>query len=654
MELANIEKAWGAKFGPPKAVNTARGPRLLRTAEPTQAFWAAWREQKAAIKSNGYGVGKDRNTGRWILSHWGEEKSHGEKQAAKAASRSTDAPFRVDLPDGLELMPFQRAGAKFLTENDNSLLADEMGLGKTIQVIAALNAIRPESVLIVVPAFLKLNWAKELAVWDTTGLPVHVINGGKHYDLPARCIAIVNYDVLKKHHALLRSRTWSVLVADEAHYAKNDRAQRTRELLGHSNRKRPDTNVEPIRAERKWLLTGTPITARPKDLFGLVHYLDPKNWPNAFKFFQRYCDAHHNGWGWDFSGASNLDELQDRLRSTIMVRRLKSEVLTELPAKVRHSLVLQPTSNGEKAAIKAEAEISGAIDELIAEGALDGATNKVLFEQMSKVRKATALAKLPKVIEYIRDQAENGKPLVVFGHHREIVEAITEAVTEAGYRAGLVYGGIDNAERQRIVDDFQAGKLDVFVGSIGAAGVGLTLTASSTVIFAELDWTPANLTQAEDRCHRIGATDSVEVIHLVLDGSIDARLAEFVVRKQNIMDAALDDRTEEKAPEAISVEVTPKPKTNGGSVPLKTETEGEITPEQLEILKQFAIQLDADNYDEASERNDIGYNRLDTSFGRSLAGQSYPWTSKQAQAAKKMLRKYRRQLDAAKYETVYG
>jgi hypothetical protein len=312
----------------------------------------------------------------------------------------------------------------------------------------------------------------------------------------------------------------------------------------------------PIKAKRRVFLTGTPIVNRPIELWPIVRALDPqglgKSW---FAYTNRYCGAVQTRYGVDVSGASNLDELQTKLRATCMVRRLKSEVLTDLPPKVRQvieipaagmeSLVATERAQyaqhrGEIERLQAEAEAlreQGGVDYAEAVEKLQEATGAA-FTEMSKIRHELALAKLPHVIEHVEAALENVDKVVVMCWHHDVVQALTQ---HFGRAAVEVSGKVAIADRQAAVERFQTDKTcRVFVGTIKAAGVGLTLTASSTVIFAELWWVPGDISQAEDRCHRIGQTDSVLVQHLVVDGSLDATQAKTIVEKQDVIDRALD------------------------------------------------------------------------------------------------------------------
>ena len=323
--------------------------------------------------------------------------------------------------------------------------------------------------------------------------------------------------------------------------------------------------MKAIAAKRVVMLTGTPAVNRPIELFALANRLDPVTFPNRFSFAKRYCAAHHNGFGWDFNGASNLDELQAKLRSTIMIRRLKEEVLTELPPKQRQVIVLPVENAGARRAIRAEVTAFDARQIRIASlradrelarvdgdkaayrkavAALKTAQGGLAIDELANLRRETALAKVPQVIEHVVDLLDGGADKVLlFAHHREVLYRLKAGL--AAYSPMSIVGGDSMTARNDAVVRFQNDPTcRVAVLSILAAGVGLTLTAASTVVFAELDWVPGNVSQAEDRAHRIGQRDNVLVHHLVLDGSIDARLAHAIVKKQEVLDKALDDKPE--------------------------------------------------------------------------------------------------------------
>lgn len=329
---------FGLQWSAPKRVHTRMGDRDLRTASPSEAFWNAWRSSKDTVKAAGISVSRQ-NDGTWVVQHWGaiDAAEQAQQTATATASRATNANVEVPAPKGREYLPFQKAGIAFALDRPATLIADEMGLGKTIQAIGVMNATGADNILVICPASLRLNWRNELKRWLVKRELGIGIATGKSF--PADEIVVINYDILAKHRTALRARDWDVVVYDEVHYCKNQKTQRTKEALGYADKKGV-VEVPPIPAKRRLLLTGTPILNRPVELWPLLQAMDPQTWRSFFGFAQRYCAATNNGHGWDFSGASNLDDLQRRLRQTIMVRRLKADVLKELPAKRRQLIAL--------------------------------------------------------------------------------------------------------------------------------------------------------------------------------------------------------------------------------------------------------------------------------------------------------------------------
>lgn len=596
-----------------------------------------------------------------------------------AASRATDAPeLDVPVPDGLAYLPFQRAGIAYAMGRAGTLIADEMGLGKTIQAVGVLNA-TPEArrVLILCPASLKLNWSRELERWSVRPLAIHVVTASDWREpTPPEggcAVVIVNYDVLGRHAVALRAAPWCLLVADEAHYCKNPKAQRTKAVLGARVLGRDGVwrdSPTPIPAVRRLFLTGTPILNRPIEAWPLAHALAPETFGSWRRYVYRYCAATQGRYGMDTSGASNLGELQTLLRSSCMVRRLKSEVLTELPPKRRQ--VLEVPANGAAGVVAEEADAiekgSRAMTE--AEAALELAKASddpavyqaaverlrdcasVAFQEVSRMRHLVALAKVPAVIAHATALLEELPRLVIFGHHRDVIGAISEALAAEGIGVRRIVGDTPVADRQAAVDAFQradSGRapdaVRVLVGSIGAMGVGLTMTAASTVVFAELDWVPANVSQAEDRLHRIGQRDSVLVQHLVIDGSLDARIAKRLVEKQAILDAALDHGARVEL--GADLPILPVDEAATASVRRKAlaELADRMTPEQRAAVHDGLRRVAGMDPDRARALNGVGFNRLDGVIGHRLA-ECGALTPLQAALGQRLLRKYHRQLPA--------
>ena len=413
------------------------------------------------------------------------------------------------VPDGLELLPYQKAGVAFITKRVNSLVGDDMGLGKTVEAIVACNVWRPASVLVLCPASVVINWQSEFDKWGLVdGLELCVLS----YTKAARA-------------EYLRSllRPWGVLILDEAHYLKNYKAKRTKAVLKHLVG----------RAARVVALTGTPIPNKPREIFPIVSSLAPDLFGRSFDgFAKRYCDAHFDDFGyWNTDGSSNLTELQDKLRSTIMIRRQKEDVLRELPAKRYQTIVFD--SDADKTARAAKLSDKPELNDL---GGYDIEGSEL--GDMATQRRELGVAKVPKVLAHVRDVLQSEDKALVFAHHKDVVRLLAEGLAEFG--VVTLTGETASEKRGEVVRDFQEGKARVFIGNIQAAGVGITLTAASVVIMAELDWTPASMDQAIDRAHRIGQRRSVLVQLLVLDGTLEAYIADVYKAKREVVKSALD------------------------------------------------------------------------------------------------------------------
>lgn len=463
-------------------------------------------------------------------------------EAAVAESKAVDATIDIPCPTGLEYMPFQRAGIAFAETRANVLIADEMGLGKTIQALGICNHTQAQKILIVCPASLKLNWGREAEKWLTGKREIEILNG-KESERKSQ-IYIINYDILSKHK-WIAEENWDIVICDESHYLKNPKAIRTKAALEILKK-----------AKKKVMLTGTPIMNRPIELQTVLAALDcdfAKNW---FGYAKRYCAARQNRFGWDVSGASNLDELQEKLRASVMVRRLKKDVLSELPAKTRQ--IIEIPADKFSSAVKKEMKIMQSYEDKKKELAAlkkqaaeqkddEGFKDKIEslrsavsldFAEISKVRHETALAKTEFTIEYITDMLESRDKIILFAHHIDVIDKLCSAFPDIAVK---FTGEMSAEDKQKSVDRFQSDPgCKIFIGSIMAAGVGITLTAANTVVFHELEWTPSVISQAEDRAHRIGQKENVLIQHLVIDSSIDAMLAKKIKAKQEIIEKALD------------------------------------------------------------------------------------------------------------------
>ncbi len=521
-----------------RMVHTSNGPKWLRKGFATQEFWGAWREAKEELKAAGVSCSKEKD-GQWAACWWGEITHTAEKEVNLALTNSTDALEGFEMPAPAHLSPrgYQHAGVQYMLQNRSTLLADDMGLGKTVQIIGLINADPTiQRVLLVCPASLKLNWGRELKKWLTRDLTVEMVNGGTPPSADAN-IVVINYDILTRHAEWIHAEEWDLFAADEAHMMKNPKASRTKVIFGYNS---PKEKLPQIQARRRVLATGTPIPNRVMEGFGLWNFLRPDLFPSFRPFAMRYCDPQMTAWGPDYAGASNTDELQHILRSNFMIRRTKEQVLTELPGKMRQTIPL----TGFAALVAKEAAILGDMGFDYEDDAWGAALKSAPgFEELAIVRHMLSLAKAPSVARYVEELLETQDKVIVMAYHKDVVKVIADKLANHG--VVMVTGGTSATAKQDAVDQFQTNpEVRVFVGNINAAGVGLTLTAASQVVFAELDWTPANIEQAEDRANRMGQTKLVNIHYVVAEGSLDQRLASSLeVKKVNItsvMDHAYD------------------------------------------------------------------------------------------------------------------
>ncbi|XP_074729607.1 SWI/SNF-related matrix-associated actin-dependent regulator of chromatin subfamily A-like protein 1 isoform X1 [Strix uralensis] len=472
---------------------------------------------------------------------------------AAQIQRSTS---QTDIPDAdlsvvdskivTSLMPFQREGVNFaILRNGRLLLADDMGLGKTIQAICIAAYYRKEwPLLVVAPSSVRFTWAEAFHRWLPSLSPgsTNVIVSGKD-NLTASLINIVSFDLLSKMDKQLKS-TFQVVIIDESHFLKNIKTARCQAAM-------PLLKA----ARRVILLSGTPAMSRPAELYTQIAAVQPAFFPHYHSFGLRYCDAKKMPWGWDYSGSSNLTELKILLEEAIMIRRLKSDVLSQLPAKQRKMVVVAPEgiSAKSKAVLAAEAK-------RMAKGYGSKQQEK---EALLLFYNRTAEAKIHSVVEYILELLERGNDkFLVFGHHKIVLDAIVAELKKKHVEHIRIDGSTPSAERQSLCHKFQfSEKQVVAVLSLTAANMGLTLSAADLVVFAELFWNPGVLIQAEDRAHRIGQTSSVNVHYLVARGTADDYLWPMIQEKIKVLgEAGLSETNFSKTAESTNYCPKPDPK----------------------------------------------------------------------------------------------
>jgi len=449
-------------------------------------------------------------------------------QVVKNKERKELTPI-FDIP-GLKkkLFPFQAKGVAFLEErNGNALLADEQGLGKTITVLAYLQ-LHPElrPAVIVTPASLKLNWRNEARSW-IQDKNIEVLSGQNPHPIRGSII-IINYDILPHWIDFLLDVEPKIVIADEAHAIKNPKAIRTRML---------ERLVKDIRPKSRFIaLSGTPVINRPIEYFNVINLIDRTLFPSRWKFAQRYCGLRHNGYGWNMDGATNTEELYQILTGNngIMLRRLKSEVLSELPDKIRSYVPMEVSEKEYKEYIKAKNDLQAWLVENRAKFVGATALTKVTI-----LKRLAALAKLNSACEWIEEQISGGNKLVVFAHHIEIQDKLMERFKKVAVQT--VSG--NKTKSQEAIRKFQEDpKCLLFVGSLKRDGMGITLTAAFSLAFLELPWTPGELAQAEDRIHRIGQKNAVNIYYLLAENTIDRSIVRILDNKRRVVDLVTDGR----------------------------------------------------------------------------------------------------------------
>ncbi|KAK9934159.1 hypothetical protein M0R45_021312 [Rubus argutus] len=472
-------------------------------------------------------------------------------RAIAAMSVVPDIQDRYDkIPSCIEskLLDFQREGVRFILQHGGRvLLADEMGLGKTLQAIAVASCIRDSwPVLILTPSSLRLKWASMIQQWmnipPSAILVVLSQSGGSNragYTIVSSSTKesihldglfnIISYDIVPKLHNLLMASDFKVVIADESHFLKNAQAKRTTASL-------------PVikKAQYALLLSGTPALSRPIELFNQLEALYPDVYKNVHEYGKRYCKGGMFGM---YQGASNHEELHNLMKATVMIRRLKNDVLSELPVKRRQQVFLELAERDMKQINALFCELEVVKQRIKACKSKDEVDSLKFTEKnlINKIYTDSAEAKIPAVLDYLETVTEAGCKFLVFAHHQSMIDAIYQFLLKKQVGCIRIDGSIPTVEREAYVTEFQEkDSVKAAVLSIKAGGVGLTLTAASTVIFAELSWTPGDLIQAEDRAHRIGQMSSVNVYYLLANDTVDDIIWDVVQSKLENLGQMLD------------------------------------------------------------------------------------------------------------------
>jgi len=453
----------------------------------------------------------------------GLREEHAEASVAVRASRALAAEPLDDVAARLggELTPFQWAAVRYALQARGTFLADEQGLGKTVEALAAVEAADAYPTIVVCPASLKLNWQREAEVW-LAHRSVVVLEGRVAVP-PSADITILNYELVAAHREALARRRPRALIVDESHYCKNPQAKRTQAVR---------RLARGVAADGLLLaLTGTPVLNHADELISQLRVIGRlEDFGSGARFSRQ------------FRGERSEERLHWHLRRRCFVRRLKSEVLPQLPAKRQVVVPMALTNQAEYRL--AERDViewlrAQPLDLSELNAKIAAALRAERLAQLGTLQRLAARGKLHPALGWIADFLHSGEPLVVFARHIEVQEAVLERFPDALH----LLGRDSLAAREAAVGAFQSPDGPrLIVCATRVAAQGITLTRASNVAFLELEWTPAMHDQAEDRCHRIGQHDAVTAWYLLAAETIDETMARLIQRKRAIVGAVTDGR----------------------------------------------------------------------------------------------------------------
>jgi hypothetical protein len=450
-----------------------------------------------------------------------------ERQEAADAIRRSRAAHAEPIESiaavlGGELAPFQWAGVRYALEARRAFLADEQGLGKTVEALATIEADGAYPAIVICPASMKLGWQREAAKW----LPhrsVAVVEGRAPVP-PSGEITVLNYEVVAAHREALARRGLRALVLDESHYCKNPAAKRTQAVRRLAGAVAPDG--------LRLALTGTPVLNHAEELIAQLRVIGRLEDFGSGASFSR-----------QFRGQLSEERLHWHLRRRCFVRRLKADVLPQLPAK--RQVVVPVALTNEAEYRLAEQDViawlrSQPLDLAELNARIAATLRAERLAQLGTLQRLAARGKLAAALAWIHDFMASGEPLVVFARHVEVQEAVLARFPDALH----LLGADSLRDREAAIAAFQdPDGPPLIVGATRVAAQGITLTRASNVAFLELEWTPAMHDQAEDRCHRIGQRDAVTAWYLLAAETIDETMARLVQSKRAIVAAVTDGRT---------------------------------------------------------------------------------------------------------------
>lgn len=440
-----------------------------------------------------------------------------------------------------KLLNFQKEGLDFLMKSSgNALLADEMGLGKTVQTLSYVATEKQTfPVLVVAPLVTLNNWEREIEkflkkksrngrIVESDSPAVTLIRTGKRKELPQSDIYVINYELLFKRHDDLAKVGIKTIVCDEVHNLRSKTTQKYKSIKKLAALPSVSYRIG---------LSGTPIYNRGSEIWPIIDILKPGLLGNFKEFCEYFCYVNEKGKAIVLE--NKRASLRNELQKHVMLRRKKSDVLKELKDKVRYKEVIAADTDYyleelDKIWKKLEEEQKDADSEF--------SKSASYHRAIQSERQIAGLAKLPHVINFVKNIMEIEESVVVFCHHKVIHKLLHESLQE--FAPVSIIGGQSDSARQDQIDKFQKGESKLMIAGIRAGNVGINLTKAKYVIFAELDWSPAIHRQAEDRLHRIGQKNTVFAYYLIGNGTLDDHVADVLVDKSYEIDEIMDESVE--------------------------------------------------------------------------------------------------------------
>ena len=440
-----------------------------------------------------------------------------------------------------KLLNFQKEGLDFLLKSSgNALLADEMGLGKTVQTLAYIASEKQSlPALVIAPLVTLNNWESEINRFMKKksrngriledGTPTSTkIRTGKTKELDNYNFYIINYDLLHKRLDDLRDLNIRTLVCDEVQHLRSKSTQKYAAVKKLAAMESVKYRVG---------LSGTPIYNHGSEIWPIIDILKPGLLGSFKEFCEYFCYLNEKGRA--IVRESKRDSLREELKKHVMLRRKKSDVLKELKDKVRYKEIIDADIKFYQNEL---AKIWHKLEEEQKSVKTEFGKSASYQRAIQSERQAAGMAKVPHVIEFVKNIMEIEESVVVFCHHKVIHNLLHQSLDE--FLPSSIIGGQSDKKRQENIDKFQNGDTKLMIAGLRAGNLGINLTQARYVIFAELDWSPAYHRQAEDRLHRIGQKNTVFAYYLIGHGTLDDHVANILVDKSYEIDAIMDEKNE--------------------------------------------------------------------------------------------------------------